>query len=102
MIFKKQTYSKKSRQLWPFSVPEVAVVASTVESNGKMINAYIIVHNFGVFALSGILEGYDIPPLDDSGIWLDDMPGVKRSLRPFFDLVRAEMLRVKEGQGDRI
>ncbi len=101
MIFKKQTYSKKSRQLWPFSVPEVAVVASTVENNGKMINAYIIVHNFGVFALSGIMENYHIPPLSESGIWLDKpgYPGLKRSLTPFFDLVGAEMLRVKEGQG---
>jgi hypothetical protein len=106
MIFKKTSFNKTKarRELWPFSCSEIAVVCSTIQHQGKPLNAFIIVHNFGVFALSGVMEQYGIPNLETAGIWLDEptQKGVKRSLTPFFEIVTEEMEKHIELQAQEV
>ncbi|MEJ2043651.1 MAG: hypothetical protein P8X74_03855 [Reinekea sp.] len=105
MIIKKPKFNtgllKKSD--WPFTVPEVTVVASIVESNGKNLIAFAICHNMTVYALSGILESHGLPSLKMSGIWkptgekVENQP-VMVNLQPFFTHCENEYKKILKRQ----
>lgn len=94
MIIKKSKfkYSKKGRRVWPFNVPEVAIVVSTIEHDGKKLACYGLVHNFKIYALSAILINYGLPRLEESGIWIKDGDH-HRSLTEFYKYLIAEFER---------
>lgn len=79
MIIKKNMLKKKD---WPFTVSEITVM--TIEIETKL--AFLIIHNFKAFALSGLLESHGFKPLVKSNIWDDhkNIKGIKKSLTPFF------------------
>ena len=86
MIIKKSNFNfsgKKYRGKWPFTVDQVAILKTKVEE----YDAFGIIHNFGAFALSGILESYGFAKLEEAGIWADnpEIPGTKKSLTPVFE-----------------
>ena len=90
MIIKKSMfkYSRKYRGKWPFNVDEVAVLMMEVRStpqdvNGPVYKAFAIVHNFGAFALSGLLESHGFPKMEEAGIWVKG-----KSLSPFFEFLK--------------
>lgn len=96
MIIKKKefAYSKKTRQQWPFTVPEVAVVAVLIQDTKPPEFAYAIVHNWLTYALSGILETqHGLMPLEETGIWANDpdIKGTKKNLTPFFQYLTKRM-----------
>lgn len=112
MIIKKRNFNLTPgyRGKWPFTVPEVTVQLWMVENQ----KCFSLIHNFGGFALSGILESHGFGPLSKSGIWGDDAPGgvhivkgqrvvstpTKKSLTPFFEYVQAMAARKIKAAGD--
>lgn len=89
MIIKKKNFNLTPgcRGKWPFTVSEVAVFMMNVQNpaNDKELSrAFAIVHSFGVFALSGILESYKFGKLEDSGIWAIGDGVTRKSLTQFF------------------
>ena len=95
MIIKKKNFNltPRCRGLWPFTVPEVAVIMARVGEH----TYFAIAHNFGLFALNQELVGRGFGELAASGIWATvssprknhdveivyvDQP---KSLKPFFD-----------------
>lgn len=106
MIIKKKefAYSRKTREQWPFTVPEVAVIAVKI-SDKPVQFAFALVHNWVTWALSGILEDqHGLAKLKDSGIWADhpslrnldkDAKPVKKSLTPFFQYLDKRIKGVK-------
>ena len=83
MIIKKSMLNihREYRGTWPFAVDEIAAV--------KVGDAYGLVHEYRLVALSGILETHGFMSLEDTGIWADnpEIPGTKKSLSPFFKLL---------------
>jgi len=95
MIIKKRNFNltPRCKGLWPFTVPEVAVIMARVGEH----TYFAIAHNFGLFALNQELVGRGFGELAASGIWALDageresrngeVPYAARpkSLKPFFD-----------------
>ena len=97
MIIKKKNFNltPNFRGKWPFTVPEVTVIILNVRSRpdepeSEMLKAFAISppDQWGMFALSGLLESYEFAKLEDSGIWSDEWimgATAKKSLTPFFE-----------------
>ena len=95
MIIKKKNFNltPKCRGLWPFTVPEVAVIVASIDDK----KYYAIAHNFGLFALNKELLGKGFAALDMSGIWGG------RSLDQLFvylDRLIAGIVERKKGEKD--
>jgi len=108
MIIKKRNFNltPRCRGLWPFTVPEVAVVMARVGEH----TYFAIAHNFGLFALNQELVGRGFGELAESGIWAlndwerknrngDTSYAARRSLNPFFDYLNRIVDAAEESVG---
>jgi len=99
MIIKKKefAYSKKTRDQWPFTVPEVAVIAVKIQDKPEQYG-FALVHNWGLYALTGTLQDqFKITPLEMSGVWASSQnyPELKKSLTPFFKHLEKRLQEAK-------
>lgn len=100
MIIKKKNFNLTPgfRGKWPFTVPEITILKMTVGEEGNKLDAFAVIHNFGAFALSGVLEGYGFHKLETAGIWAKDRCAVvdnnglqRKSLTPFFEYLKRRL-----------
>ncbi len=110
MIIKKRRfkYQKKYRGKWPFTVDEVTLLlvhvpAGVPAEKKEPIKAFAIVHMFGTFALSGVLEQHGFESIQNSGIWADnpEIPDTKKSLSPFFEFVKEQAIAWSEKANEK-
>jgi hypothetical protein len=81
MIIKKSNFNLKGKRYrgnWPFTVDQVAVVKFQIDK----YEPFAILHEYRLYALSGMLESHGLPVLTASGIW-----DGKKSLQAFFDFI---------------
>lgn len=85
MIIKKSNFNlagKRYRGNWPFTVDQVAVVKFQVDK----YEPFALLHEYRLYALSGMLESHGLPKLEEAGIWADSGDH-KKSLQPFFEFI---------------
>lgn len=101
MIIKKTQFGihKKYRGKWPFNVDQVAVVKFQVDKYAP----FAILHEYRLYALSGMLESHGLPKLEDSGIWAEvvrvtgghNVITGRKSLQSFFDFITEQSKDIK-------
>ena len=102
MIITKQNFNLTPgyRGKWPFNVSSVSISAFLDGQNNR---SFILLHNWVNYALSGSMERYGLPKLEEAGIWQDvsdnkqGMQDLKKSLTPFFSYLNFKFEAINQG-----